>query len=69
MELYPTKYVSADAHERAMAPLVPFRNATRDHDGLWLPVHEQDFAALSGIRHHGSIPYSKEENGIIERAN
>ena len=27
------------------------------------------FSTLSGIRHHSSIPYSNEENGIVERAN
>ena len=26
-------------------------------------------ASISGIRHHFTIPYSKEENGIVERAN
>ena len=26
-------------------------------------------ASISGIRHHVTIPYSKEENGIVERAN
>ena len=31
--------------------------------------HLERFAVLSGIRHHSSIPYSKEENGIVERAN
>jgi len=29
----------------------------------------QGFATLTGVRHHGTIPYSKEENGIVERAN
>jgi hypothetical protein len=29
----------------------------------------RDFALLSGIKHHSTIPYSKEENGICERAN
>ena len=26
-------------------------------------------ASISGIKHHVTIPYSKEENGIVERAN
>jgi hypothetical protein len=26
-------------------------------------------ASISGIRQHLTIPYSKEENGIVERAN
>ena len=29
----------------------------------------QSFATLTGVCHHGTIPYSKEENGIVERAN
>ena len=60
-----------------MVPLVPLRNATRDHDGLWNPVHEQDFGRICNsqgfdtiaVHHMGSIPYLKEENGIVERAN
>ena len=28
-----------------------------------------NLASVSGIRHHVTIPYSKEENGIVERAN
>ena len=26
-------------------------------------------ASISGIKHHVTIPYSQEENGIVERAN
>jgi len=29
----------------------------------------KSFATLIGVRHHGTILYSKEENGIVERAN
>ena len=29
----------------------------------------EGFATMSGIRHHSRIPYSKEKNGIVERAN
>ena len=29
----------------------------------------EGYATLSGVRHHKIIPYSKEENGIVERAN
>jgi hypothetical protein len=29
----------------------------------------EGFAPLTGLRHHSSLPYSKEENGIVERAN
>ena len=29
----------------------------------------EGFTTFSGIRHLSSIPYSKEENGIVERAN
>jgi len=29
----------------------------------------QSFATLTGKRHHGMIPYSKDENGIVEREN
>ena len=29
----------------------------------------QSFPTITGIRNHGTISYSKEENGIVERAN
>ena len=29
----------------------------------------QGFATLTGVRHHGTIPYSKDENGIVDREN
>ena len=29
----------------------------------------EGYATLTGVRHHSTIPYSKEENGIVERAN
>jgi hypothetical protein len=64
VELFPTKYITAT--------LMPFRHAARDHDGSWFSIRTMnqilsDFA--NGVRHHSTIPYSKEENRIVERAN
>ena len=29
----------------------------------------EGYATLSGVKHHASIPFSKEENSIVERSN
>ena len=73
MELYPTKDVSADATTDALwshscrfgTPLV----IMTDYGSQFMNKTLEGFAARSGIRHHSSMPHSKEENGIVERAN
>ena len=35
-------------HGRTIEPVMPLRNATRDHDGLWNPAHEQDLGRICG---------------------
>jgi transposase InsO family protein len=73
VELFPSQTVSATSAADALwkhfcrftTPLeimtdqgTQFMNQTLTH-----------LATLSGMKHHVSIPYSKEENGIVERAN
>jgi len=70
VELYPTKDVSADAATDALwchfgTPL----EIMTDYGSQFMKKTLEGFAALSGIRHHSNIPYSKEENGIVGRAN
>ena len=53
-----------------MATLMPFWNATGNHDGpQFINKMLEGYATLSDVRHHASIPYSKEKSGIVERAN
>ena len=40
-----------------------------DYGSQFMNKTLEGYAALSGVRHHASIPYSKEENNIVERAN
>ena len=54
-----------------MTTLLSFRNTTRNYDELraqFMNATLEGYATLSGVWHHSTIPYSKEENGI-ERAN
>jgi len=73
VEIFPTKDVSADAATDAL-----WRHSCRfgtsleimtDYGTQFMNKTFDGFSTLSGIRHHSSIPYSNEENGIVERAN
>ena len=57
-----------------MATLLPFQHATRDRHIPRIPIHEPNTAKLRDTYRrtapwNHTIPYSKEENGIVERAN
>ena len=73
VELFPTYDVTAAAATDALwrhfcrfgTPL----EIVTDQGSQFMNQTLQSFATLTGVRHHGTIPYSKEENGIVERAN
>jgi transposase InsO family protein len=55
-----------------MATLQPFGTLLEivtDQGSQFMNQTLQSFATLTRVRHHGTMPYSKEENGIVERAN
>jgi hypothetical protein len=54
--------------ETHMPVLYTFRDLNRSGYTVYEPTLTH-LASISGIRHHLTIPYSKEENGIFERAN
>ena len=51
-----------------MATLLSVRTPleiVKDQGSQFMNQTLQSFATLTGVRHHGTIPYSKEENGIV----
>ena len=73
VELFPKQEVSAIAAADALwrhtcrftAPL----EIVTDFGSQFMTQLLTHFYAETGIKHHTTIPYSKEENGIVERAN
>jgi transposase InsO family protein len=73
VELFPKQEVSAIAAADALwrhtcrftAPL----EIVTDFGSQFMNQLLTHFNAETGIKHHTTIPYSKEENGIVERAN
>jgi transposase InsO family protein len=73
VELFPRQDVSAMAAASALWEHTcrftePLEIVT-DFGSQFVNQMLQHFFQESGIRHHTTIPYSKEENGIVERAN
>jgi len=73
VELFPEQEVSAMAAANALwrqtcrftAPL----DIVTDYGSQFVNQMLAHFHELTGVRHHMTIPYSKEENGIVKRAN
>ena len=73
VELFPSQTVSATSAVNALWRHIcrfctPIEIMT-DRGTQFMNQTLTHLTTISGIRHHLSIPYSKEENGIVERAN
>jgi transposase InsO family protein len=73
VELFPSQTVSATSAANALWRHIcrfctPIEIMT-DRGSQFMNQTLTHLTTISGIRHHLSIPYSKEENGIVERAN
>ena len=73
LELFPKHDISAIAVAAALWRhtcrfTAPLENVT-DYGSQFVNQMLAHFHDITGIKHHMTIPYSKEENGIVERAN
>ena len=73
VELFPTKDVMATVVTDALWRY-SYRFGTQlqimtDRGSQFINHTLSNFAMLTRVFHHSTIPYSKEENGIVERAN
>ena len=73
VELFPKQEVSAiaaaDALWRHTCRFIAPLEIVTDFGSQFMNQLLTHFNAEMGIKHHTTIPYSKEENGIVERAN
>jgi hypothetical protein len=73
VELFPkqevTALAAADALFKHMCRFTTPLEIVTDFGSQFVNQMLTHFTEMSGIKHHTSIPYSKEENGIVERAN
>jgi transposase InsO family protein len=73
IELFPTDDVTADSAASAIwQHSCRFRAPNEimtDKGSQFMNNTLTQYAKLAGLTHLSSIPYSKEENGIVERAN
>ena len=73
IELFPkqdvTAMAAADALFKHMCRFNTPREIVTDFGSQFVNHMLTHFFDMTGIKHHSTIPYSKEENGIVERAN
>jgi hypothetical protein len=73
VELFPVNDVTAaaatDALWRHFCRFGTSLEIVTDQGSQFMNQTLQSFATLTGVRNHETIPYSKEENGIVEKAN